>query len=215
MRKKTSVKYYEYGAPLAHFIMQPSRRVQRMHAVALEPEKSLGGHVSIKTMKGSGWAKVEWLRGRDLAPIIRRHKYGILDELAALVADHLRLGVMHGDIHSGNMVALAPSARRRRRSIVRPIRTQETTFEEKGGIYVRRLRLARPIRLKAIDYGFALPFHSDVGKKREGVTQVVDYTADYHGVVHNIVPMLAKGAEERKRLESYFERKFLERVERL
>lgn len=191
---KAYSKKYAYGAPLGHFIAQPSKYAQRLLAVALKPARM---DKAVMKTEGAGKAKVEWVKGRELAsfldtPLARRYRHRILDQLADLVADHIRLGVAHGDIHSENIVV---SMRK-----------------------MRRGRLPRGVRVRAIDYGAAMPLYSEMGefsKKRRHKYFVDYYTDDYDYARYTIIPLLARDMDDRKKLNRYFEKKFLERVEGL
>lgn len=91
-------KGYIVGAPRGHFIAQPSPYAQKMAAAA------------------SARALVKWEKGRSIQEsgrgFLLSNRRRILDQLADALVDHLRLGVVHGDILPGNILVYRGSRRR-------------------------------------------------------------------------------------------------------
>ena len=102
-------------APIAHFIAQPSKYSQRILSLSLDrmpvrgrlvhfgrvtslTPASFSEHTRVVHEKGT---TLESLKGTEF---LRRNRYRIMDQLAELVADHLRLGAVHGDLHAENVV---------------------------------------------------------------------------------------------------------------
>lgn len=220
--KKHYLKDYQYGAALAHFIAQASPHAQPLLSVALKREPFLK-YLGVEKASGADNAKVEWVKGTSASvpkyhkPDLRRYRYRILDQLAETVADHLRLGIVHGDLHLGNVILAAPAVRHRKEKASRCIRVG-FGYPGMKRMYYERTRIARPIKVKVVDYERALPLFSDrekISKKRPDCLRSIDIWSDYEKVRKYVTWDLAENDEERKRLKEYFERKFLQRIEKL
>lgn len=99
-------KSYAWGSVVAHLAAQRPKTQRLVAAAGREPMTAETG-------------LVRWVKGRTLASLlhtklVQRNKLGILNQLADIVAEHLRRGVFHGDIHTGNIVLSGkPKARMR------------------------------------------------------------------------------------------------------
>lgn len=103
-------------APIAHFIAQPSGYSQRILSLSLKKAPVRGrlvhfGRITSLTPADfeNAHARVAYERGRTLESLrgtafLRRKRGKILEELAGLVVDHMRLGVVHGDLHAENVI---------------------------------------------------------------------------------------------------------------
>ncbi len=103
-------------APIAHFIAQPSGHSQRMLSLSLKKMPVRGRLVHFGRMANltaadfeNAHARVAYERGGTLESLrgtgfLRRHKHEILEKLADLVVDHMRLGAAHGDLHAENVI---------------------------------------------------------------------------------------------------------------
>lgn len=135
-RKKPYLKTYLPGSQIQHFIAQPSKYAQRIKVILQPSDVFWRGVVG-----GAGQAMVEGVRGMSLKELrhtafLRKNRRKVLDELAGLVADHIRLGVSHGDLMSQNI-------------IVFPVGRGKQRFRS-------------PLRLKAVDYELAVPLDEQV-----------------------------------------------------
>lgn len=116
------VKFYPESV-IPQLIMQESPYAQRMLAAA-GPKRAV-----VKWEKGSSLTSL----GLAKSPLLRANKRRILAQLAYAVADHVRLGMMHTDMHGSNIVI--------------------------AGTHSRKTR--QPVRVKIIDYGMALPISAE------------------------------------------------------
>lgn len=186
--------YHLTVSPVAHFIAQPSAKVQRISTVGLAADmgerKSLFLPASTLDRLATGitWEKssatVKWEKGKPFVPpkgapsgfrFLVRNRRRVLDQLAEIVAEHMRLGIIHADLDPRNIL-----------------------------FYRSRSRRA-PVKVKVVDYGVAVPLTAEWLDKFKA-------TADYSRVVYNVVPRLAKGEKDREELRKHFERKFLEKI---
>lgn len=187
-RKRSYVKYYEKGTPIPQFVAQPSLRAQRLFAL------------------GRRRAIVAWERGRSLEEFIPSQltpgsKRRLISRLADLVLDHMLLGTAHGDLNLGNILVAPDHGAKARGRTLKPISVL-------GGFRAGkpfRVKLPRPLGLKAVDYGRSRLL------SEEGLDRV---TYDYQSVMHGVVPKFARSLSEAEKLKKYFERRFLEKIEK-
>ncbi len=199
---------------MPHFIAQPSPYAQRMLGVWLRKmsgwtqsdRAQLMRQKPLETLRSLDMAKVAYEKGKTLGELrgtgfAFRNRYRILDKLADALAENLRLGVVHGDVHAANIIISGSMPGRLRR----PLRLKLIDY---GSAMVQEHAIggdARPLRLKLIDYGSAMPLTGDyLG---------CDIYYDYQRVKTDVMPMLVRNEKEIPRLRKYFERKFLQRLE--
>ena len=196
---KRYLKRYHPPAVLAHLVAQPSKHAQRLVAAV--------GHSAASANR----AVVSWERGRTIAslkgtPFLYRNRRRILDQLADALVEHIRLGVVHGDIHEENVLV---SRLRAKRS---PVRVKIIDYE---GAHAKTLDVlhyterAREMIERHLKEAVA---RGDV-KEQDALNYLKEslITEDYPSVV-DIIPALAKDEKDMEALGKYFERKFLEKV---
>lgn len=101
---KAYSKKLPYGAIRAHFIVQPSKYAQRMLGTVKAP--------SAKAGYADFYEKARWEEGKTLA-MFRGGKdtaFKVLDQLAGAITEHIRLGVIHHDLHPFNILLLRKKA---------------------------------------------------------------------------------------------------------
>lgn len=182
---KTYRKKHVGIAPLAHFIAQPSGHSQRILSLSLKKTPVRGRLVHFGRLLSltpadfeNAHTRVAYERGRTLRSLkgtafLRRNRGKILEGLADLVVDHMRLGVSHGDLHAENVIVSK-----------------------------------KPLALKAIDYTGAVP----LAGRFLGPYVTTYPTWDYHSVRMRLLPAIARDKKDLKRMQRYFEKKFLEMV---
>lgn len=204
-RKRYLKEYMPHGV-VAHLAVQPSRYSQRLLA-------AVG-----KEARTAPWGLVEWEKGKTIeslagTPFLLRNRRRILDQLADALAEHLRAGIVHGDLHGENVVV---SKTRSKRAPVKVkiidyafakalTREAMERHEEIHGFFKRQFA-------KAVERG---EINKESGREymeERRMERVI--TDDYPSVVEHVIPALAKNMKDREKLRKYFERKFLEKVKK-
>lgn len=185
-------------AVLGHFAVQPSRYSQQMHAVLKDNIPVPAYAARLTHERGKSLEKI------DFSKTSKKRKLALLDGLADAVADHLRLGVAHGDIKPSNIVV--SWRRTKRRGAARP-RVKLIDYELSGMLSGKQIEHAN-IQLPW-DYGSVA---GDARKVTLGFTLLRPW--DYGSVVGGVIPHMAgKDRDERERLKAYFEKRFLRKIE--
>lgn len=185
MGKKVA-KYYDPYAILAHLIAQQSPKSQRLVAAVGRGASGLSGPST---------GLVRWEKGKELSRAARkrwvlRDKRKIIGQLADALAEYVRLGVMHSDLHSKNIVI--------------------------SGAGHRRLR--RPTRVKIIDFGKAIPLTAEAMElaeqetREKGLPHPLIIYSDYDRIMRSATYYLSRTVDERERLKKYFEKRFLQKI---
>lgn len=222
---KARLKEYQPGGVSAHLIMQQSPYVQRVLA-AVGREAPKARKALVKYERGK---TIESLAG---TPFLIRNRFRVLDQLADALVNHLWLGVVHGDIHSGNIVVsrgmqvkiidyarakpLTRETIKNYEKIYRSVERQHgeiaATRETKEAIdrqrLMGRLMSGEAAAIMEMKEAFLRMYLDPLKAERR-------ITADYPFVIEYVIPSLAKDAKDREKLKRYFEKKFLERVGRL
>lgn len=200
--RKRYLKEYRPPSVLAHLVAQPSKHAQRLIAAV--------GHSAASADR----AVVAWERGRTIeslkgTPFLLRNRRKILDQIADALVEHMRLGVTHGDIHRENI--LVSRARSRRR----PVSVKLIDYEGAHALtsdVISYTERARKIIRKHLEDAVArgdVPEQDALNYLRQSLVG-----EDYPSIIDGIIPALAKNGKDRKSLEKYFERKFLEKVKK-
>lgn len=105
-----SLKKMPVRGRLVHF--GSTRKLDLENASALAYDKLMNVHFGSTgklDLEKFPHTRVRYERGRTLKSLSKtrffgKNKYRILDGLADLVVDHMRLGVVHGDLHAENVI---------------------------------------------------------------------------------------------------------------
>ncbi len=203
--KETRGKRYYYFKPymqqglLGHFAMQPSPHAQRMLA-------AFGKEAAER-------AALVWEKGRTIKSLkgtafLLRNKRKILDQIAGAIVDHIRLGVSHGDMHSENIIV--SRSRGRRQPIKVKIIDYAGAYLLKGETLEFTERARKKIKgelEKAVARG-----EMDEGEAKRYINEALHMADDYPEIIDSVIPVLAKDEKDKKALERYFERRFLDRA---
>lgn len=198
--RKRYLKEYRPPSVLAHLVAQPSRHAQRLIAAAGRDAAS------------ADRAVVAWERGRTIeslkgTPFLLRNRRKILDQLADALVEHMRLGVTHGDMHEENILV---SRARGKRS---PVRVKIIDYEGAHALSSNVISYTERAR-KMIEKHLRDAVASGNVDERDALNYLKQSLVgeDYPSVIDGIIPAMAKDDKDRKMLEKYFERKFLDKV---